>query len=516
MKKLPIGIQTFEEIIKKGYLYVDKTKQIYDLVTEGKVYFLSRPRRFGKSLFCSILEEIFKGNKELFKDLWIYDSDYKWESYPVIRIDMSRIRCKNADDFERKLFNKMKEIAQENGLKSDDDFSPDELLAFIIKNLSKKNKVAVIVDEYDKPILDHITDIKIAGEIRNVLRGFYGQLKSLDEYLKFVFLTGVTKFSKTSVFSGLNNLKDLTFDERASDLFGYTQKELEFYFKDCIKKMASKHQTSKTQVMLLLKTWYNGYRFSKKNEKVYNPFSILLSLDAFDFQNYWFETGTPTFLIELINKQNYKISELESVEVGPIELGSFDIEALYPLTVFYQTGYLTIIDYIKKSGNYRLSYPNLEVKNSFLQLLIKSSTKYREADIRNYYASLQTALEESDVESFIKTMKIFYANIPYTSQDKQKEQDYQLLFYAMLKLLGFTIVVEEPTNIGRIDAVITMNDYIYVIELKVDKSAKLALRQIEGKKYYEKYMRSGKKLIAVGINFDSNEKNISDFEIKEL
>ncbi|MFH1643866.1 MAG: AAA family ATPase [bacterium] len=516
MKKFPIGIQTFEKIIKGDYLYIDKTKPIYDVINSGTTFFISRPRRFGKSLLCSILEEIFKGNKELFKNLWIYNSDYKWPSHPVIRIDMSRIRCRNAEDFEKRLLNKMKEIANENEIESPDDFLPDELLALIIKKLAKKNTVAVIVDEYDKPLLDHITDIKVAEEIRDVLRGFYGQLKSLDEHLKFVFLTGVTKFSKTSVFSGLNNLKDLTFDERAADLFGYTQKELEFYFKDSIKKMAAKQQTSATQALLMLKTWYNGYRFSKKKEKVYNPYSILLSLDALDFKNYWFETGTPTFLIELIKKQNYKIKELESVDVGPIELGSFDIEALYPLTVFYQTGYLTIADYIEKTGNYRLSYPNLEIKNSFLQLLIKGSTNYREADIRNYYADLYAALEEKNVESFVNTMKIFYANIPYTVQDKQKEQNYQLLFYAMLKLLGFTIVVEEPTNIGRIDAVIKIKNYIYVFEFKVDQDAKKALNQIENKKYYEKYKEQDKILIAVGINFDSKAKNITDFKIKEL
>ncbi len=516
MKKLPIGIQTFEEIIKGDYLYVDKTKQIYNIITTGKTFFISRPRRFGKSLLCSTLDQIFKGNKELFKDLWIYNSDYKWESYPVIRIDMSRIGHKTAEDLEKNLTWKIGLIASEYGI--DVSSAPSLINKFekLIIELSKKNKVVVIIDEYDKPILDHITDIKTAEEIRNVLRGFYGQLKSLDEYLKFIFLTGVTKFSKTSIFSGLNNLYDLTFDEEATTLFGYTQKEVDFYFKDRMKSLAAKYETSINQISLKLKDWYNGYRFSKKREKVYNPLSIMTCLKKKDFENYWFETGTPTFLVELIKKQNYKIKELETVDVGPIELGSFDIEALYPLTVFYQTGYLTITDYNERSGNYQLSYPNLEVKNSFLQLLIKSSTKYREADIRNYYASLQTALEENNVESFIKTMKIFYANIPYIAQDKQKEQDYQLLFYAMLKLLGFTIVVEEPTNIGRIDAVITMNDYIYVIELKVDKLAKLALRQIEDKKYYEKFMRSGKKLVAVGINFDSKEKNISGFEVKQF
>ena len=516
MKKLPIGIQTFEEIVEDGYLYVDKTKIIYDLVTGGKTYFISRPRSFGKSLLCSTLEEILKGNKELFKGLWIYDSDYQWEPNPVISISMQKTKHNSHEEFEKWLAWKVESIGEENGINVENIPTIPAKVSCLLKELSKKNKVAIIIDEYDKPILDHIVDIEVANKIRETLRGFYSTFKDLDRYISFILLTGVSKFSKTSIFSGLNNLKDLTFDERISSLFGYTQKELELYFEDRIKKLASKYKTSKTQALHLLKAWYNGYRFSKKKETVYNPFSILLSLDAFDFNNYWFETGTPTFLIKLIKEQDYRIKDLEYVEVGPSDLSSFEIEDLYPLTVFYQTGYLTIVDFIERSGNYRLSFPNKEVKDSFLQLLIKISTKYREAAIRNYSASLRDALDDNDMDAFIKTIKIFYAEIPYTVQDKQKEQHYQLWFYALLKLLGFTIVVEEPTNIGRIDAVIEMKKYIYVFEFKVGKSAVEAIKQIKDKKYFEKYARHNKKLVATGINFSMKEKNISDWICKEI
>lgn len=519
MKKLPIGIQTFEEIIKEDYLYVDKTKQIYDIITTGKTYFISRPRRFGKSLLCSTLEQVFIGNKELFKGLWIYNSEYSWESHPVIRIDMSKIAHETPGSLELGLHDRIDDVAEDYDISLASRKTLQGKFLKLVKTLSKKNKVVIIVDEYDKPILDHITDIELAEKMRDALRNFYTMFKALDEYLKFVFLTGVTKFSKTSVFSGLNNLYDLTFSDKASTLFGYTQKELEFYFRDRIIKLASKHQTSKTQAILQLKDWYNGYRFIEYGKKVYNPFSILLVLSEFKFKNYWFETGTPTFLIQLIKKQNYKIQELESVEVGPEDLSSFEIEDLYPLTVFYQTGYLTIIDYNERSGNYRLSYPNKETKSSFLRLLIKSNTSYKEAALRNFALSLRDSLEENNIDTFIQTMKSFYANIPYTVQTKQNEQHYQFLFYALLTFLGFNIITEDVTNIGRIDAVIKIGNYIYIFEFKINQTAGKALKQIDEKKYYQKYLApeyKRKKIVAVGVNFDMKEKNISDWDVFEI
>ncbi|MFH1643669.1 MAG: AAA family ATPase, partial [bacterium] len=261
MKNLPIGIQTFEEIINNHYLYIDKTKQIYDIITTGKAYFLSRPRRFGKSLLCSTLEQIFKGNKELFRDLWIYNSDYKWEAHPVISISMPKTSRGCPGEFEKWLNEKISDTAKENSIDIGASQTIQSSFSKIIKELSKKNKVVIIIDEYDKPILDNISDLKSAEKTREILRNFYSTFKDLDQYLKFIFLTGVTRFSKVSLFSGLNNLYDLTIGEEAATLFGYTQKEVEFYFNDYVESIAKKHNTSKTQIFLQLKNWYNGYSF---------------------------------------------------------------------------------------------------------------------------------------------------------------------------------------------------------------------------------------------------------------
>lgn len=516
MKKLPIGIQTFEEIINGGYLYVDKTKQIYDIVTGGKTYFISRPRRFGKSLLCSTLEEVFKGNKELFKGLWIYDSDYDWEPHPVIRIDMSKIAHKTPEELELALHEKINTIAERNSINITNYQSISGKFEKILYELSKKNKVAIIIDEYDKPILDNITNIEVADKVRDVLRNFYTLFKNLDQYLKFIFLTGVTQFSKTSIFSGLNNLKEISLNKKYADLLGYTQEELESFFKNYIIEASKELDVSKDEVLKKLKHWYNGYCFVEDACKVYNPFSILLFFDEFKFKNYWFKSGTPTFLMKLIKEKDYDAEDLEVVELNASEIDSFDVETLPLFTTLFQTGYLTIVGYDEETENYKLSFPNEEVRKSFLQHLLASLTKYQIAKISKDIVALRKALQRNDIDSFVFVLKIFFANIPYTVQDKQKEQDYQFLFYAMLKLFGFAIIVEEPTNIGRIDAVITMNNYIYIFEFKINQSAQKALQQIEDKKYYEKYLRSGKKIVSVGINFDTKEKNISGFEVKEI
>ncbi len=516
MKQLPIGIQTFEKIIKGNYLYVDKTKQIYDIVSGGTTYFISRPRRFGKSLLCSTLEEVFRGNKELFKGLWIYDSNYSWEPHPVIRVSMPKTKYDSPELFEKWLNEMVDDIAKESSIDVGQNRTLPSKFSTIIKALSKKNKVVIIIDEYDKPILDNITNIEIADKMRDVLSSFYSTFKDLDQYLKFIFLTGITQFSKTSIFSGLNNLKNITINEKYSDLLGYTQEELESFFKNYIVEASNKLGVSKDEVLKKLKDWYNGYCFVENSSKVYNPFSILLFFDEYKFKNYWFKSGTPTFLMELIKEKDYDSEDLEVVELNAAEIDSFDIETLPLFTTLFQTGYLTIVGYDEETENYKLSFPNEEVRKSFLQHLLASITKYQIAKISKDVVALRKALQRNDIDSFVFVLKIFFANIPYTVQDKQKEQDYQFLFYAMLKLFGFAIIVEEPTNIGRIDAVITMNDYIYIFEFKINQSAEKALQQIEDKKYYEKYLNSDKKVISVGINFDSKERNISDFVVKEI
>ncbi|MFH1644426.1 MAG: AAA family ATPase [bacterium] len=518
MKQPPIGIQTFEKIIKDDYLYVDKTKQIYDIITTGTTYFISRPRRFGKSLLCSTLEQIFKGNKELFKNLWIYDSDYQWESHPVIRIDMSKIRLNNTEDFEKKLFNQMREIAKDNNIDYTDYNSPEELLSAIIKNMSKKNKVVIIVDEYDKPILDHITNTQIAEKVRNILKSFYGQFKTLDEYLKFIFLTGVTRFSKMSVFSGLNNLRDLTFNEKAATLFGYTQKELEFYFEERIKICVTKQKTSKKQILLQLKDWYNGYSFVDGKQKVYNPFSILLSLDDYKFKNYWFETGTPTFLVNMIREKNFDYTDPKSFEATELQLGNFDINNINLKTLLFQTGYLTIDSYDQSLRKYHLKYPNNEVEESLLEVLLESFSGIDAVISDDTIIEITNALMKNDLNQFREIIYNFFASMPYTIQINH-EKYYQSIFYTLLRLLNIRIKVEVATNTGRIDSVVQIKDFIYIFEFKIDKSSTEALQQIEDKKYYQKFMSSkykDKKIIIVGVNFDTKQKNISDFSFKTI
>ncbi|MFH1644736.1 MAG: AAA family ATPase [bacterium] len=515
MKKLPIGIQTFEEIINNNYLYVDKTKQIYDVINSGKAFFISRPRRFGKSLLCSTLEEIFKGNKELFKGLWIYDSDYKWDEHPVIRIDMSSLVTDSPEEFKESLNRNIKNLASKHGIKIDNISHPKDRIKYLIEELSKKNKIVIIIDEYDKPILDNISDPTVAAKIRSILRGFYSTFKESDQYLKFVFLTGVTRFSKISIFSGLNNLYDLTFEKEAETLLGYTQKEVDFYFEERIKQFASEQKTSKTQILLQLKDWYNGYSFFDGEKKVYNPFSILLALKSFNFRNYWFETGTPTFLLDLIKEKGFDHMDPKSFEATEIDLSNFEIETLPVKTTLFQTGYLTIIGFNQERRRYYLDYPNFEVKESFLELLLCSMTTIEQVAVDDTFHDLANALKNNNLEEFISVLKNFYSQIPYTIQNTN-EKYYQSIFFIILRLLGIKVEVEITTNMGRIDALVTVKNNLYIFEFKINQDAKKALLQIMDKKYYEGYLKRNKIINLVGINFDTKQKNIANWEHKKL
>ena len=378
MKSLPLGIQTFEEIIKNKHIYVDKTKHIYDLIKQGKCYFLSRPRRFGKSLLCSTLEQVFIGNKELFKSLWIYNSDYDWKPYPVIRFDMSSIPKQTCENFADGLLRAVQKIAKTNKIEYDLNLAPGELLQHIINTLAIKHdtRVVIIVDEYDDPILEHIDNDKMAGEIKEILRNFYKIFKSSDEYIKFVFITGITRFSRVSIFSGLNQLEDITMASRASSLLGYTQNELESYLEQHIKDAAEKRNETVDEVLQLIRHWYNGYRFSKKVLSVYNPFSVMSYLKAVtidddpDFTNYWFKTGTPTFLIKLMGKTGSNYAGIEPVRVTQEDLEDFNISTLPIKTILYQAGYLTISEFSRMDQQYTIDFPNYEVRESWKKLIL--------------------------------------------------------------------------------------------------------------------------------------------------
>ncbi len=496
MKRLPIGIQTFRDIVQNDYLYVDKTEKVFDLVRNPKgVYFLSRPRRFGKSLLISTLNEIFEGNKELFKGLWIYEADYAWEKHPVVRIDFSKSKARNSDELINYIVYQLDKTAQLYGITLEQtqyDIKFDELLT----KLSGINKVVVLIDEYDKPIIDNIENKELAIELREILKGFYTIIKACDEYIRFVLLTGVSKFSKAGVFSGLNNLKDLSMGMRYSSLLGITREEMEDSFKDQIDRFAETENVSNAELVKKITYWYDGFCFSGTCEKVFNPFSMLLLFDNARFSNYWFESATPSFLIKLMKEKDFDIMRLKEMEVREESFGAYELENLAALPLLFQTGYLTIKEYDKTFMTYILGYPNFEVENSFQYALLNS---YSNMHVDGYLIDLIRTLRNDDFETFFDTLRIFFADIPYDLHIK-KEKYYQTVFYLIFSLIGLKVEAEVKTNKGRIDAVIIDKD-IYIFEFKFNGDKDRALKQIKDKKYFEKYQGEGEKIYLFGVEF---------------
>lgn len=509
MKRLPIGIQTFRDIIFNDYLYVDKTEKIFDLVNNPKgVYFLSRPRRFGKSLLISTLNEIFEGEKELFKELRIYRSDYSWEKYPVVRIDFSKEKAENKDDLKGFILYQLKNIADKYGISLTRDQyyeAFDELLT----KLSAINKVVVLIDEYDKPIIDNIENKELAVELREILKGFYTIIKACDEHIRFVLLTGVSKFSKAGVFSGLNNLKDISMNVGYSSLLGITQQEMKSCFKKYIDQFLESENIDKSELIKKITYWYDGFCFSRSCEKVFNPFSMLLLFDNAEFGNYWFESATPSFLIKLMKEKNFDVKKMQGLEVREENLSVYEIENLSAVPLLFQTGYLTIKEYDNDFMTYRLGYPNFEVENSFQYALLRSYS-YTETD--GYLISLIRALRNDDFETFFDTLRIFFADIPYDLQIK-KEKYYQTVFYLIFSLIGLKVEAEVKTNKGRIDAVIIDKD-VYIFEFKFNGDKDNALRQIKEKKYFEKYQGTGKEIYLFGVEFA--DRNVGEWVVENL
>ena len=508
IKKLPIGIQTFEKLIKGNHLYIDKTELIYRLINNGFAYFLSRPRRFGKSLLISTLDEIFKGNKELFKDLWIYESDYEWKEFPVIRIDFSKQGAENKEDLKRHIKEQLDVVAY----KYDIELSrPDYYSRFeeLIAKLGSIGKVVILIDEYDKPLIDHITETDAAIGMREVLKGFYTIIKAMDAHVRFVLLTGVSKFSKAGVFSGLNNLNDISMTADHSALLGITQNELEYYFEDRISNMAEEENIEPKALLEEIKHWYNGYCFSEKCTQVYNPYSTLMLFDHRSFRNYWFETGTPSFLVNLMQKQSFKLHDIHK-ETDTMSFSTYEIERLRLTPLLFQCGYLTIKAFNKDRMLYTLDYPNFEVKNSFLTYIANFFSNYENSKGAVY--EMTDALKTGSFDQFFQILKTFFANIDYDLH-LNYEKYYQTIFYVVFQLIGLNIKAEVKTNIGRIDAVID-GEAIYLFEFKFNGTKEEALSQIIKKEYLVKYLGQGKPVFAVGVAFV--DKNIKDWEIKEL
>ncbi len=418
MKKLPLSIQTFRDFTEENYIYVDKTEAIHDLFARGgKYYFLSRPRRFGKSLLISTLSELFSGNKELFKGLWIYDK-IEWTAHPVIHIDFSKIDFENPEKLKESIKKFLNKTAISHGVSLDEENTYKECFVELIEKLSAKGKVVILVDEYDKPLIEYIEAEKIetAKEIRQVLKNFYGVIKGMDAYLRFVFITGVSKFSKVSVFSDLNNLRDITLSKPFAALLGYTETELKQYFDPYMTQLAAETGISKKQLAIEIRQWYNGYSWDGKNF-VYNPFSILNLFTEKNFGNFWFASGTPTFLIKSIKRDQSEIREFEDLPVKSYIFDSYDIENMDIAALLFQTGYLTIKEIstqgITKVKTYHLSYPNKEVRDSFLTYLFG---EYSQKDVifsSRFLKRINELVKAGDIEGFIAEIKSLFASIPY-------------------------------------------------------------------------------------------------------
>ena len=507
MKILPIGTQTFEKLRKSNAVYVDKTEHIYNLISTGSVYFLSRPRRFGKSLLISTFKELFKGNKELFEGLYIYD---KWDwakKYPVIHLDFAEITYSNSDELKSSL-NKFVELtAEDNNVVIDKELPLSMKFAQLIERLHKKagERVVILVDEYDKPLIDNLSKEGIYAEVKRTLHDFYQVIKASDEHERFVFMTGVSQFSGLSIFSGLNNLNNITMDNKYGGICGYSQEELESSFKEYIESVSQEMGMIREGVLSLIKRWYNGYSWDAKTF-VYNPFSTLLFFDKKEFKGYWFETGTPTFLIEQIKKRNDIEAFAERREVGMESLKGDGSDKIETTALLFQTGYLTIKK--KEVDNYGLQYtinfPNMEVKNAFLSSLMKEYAVRESEEINGINKKIGKALKEKKGEDLGKSLSELFANIPY-DLTTEKESYYHSLFLLAGRMSGYEVEGEVHTNKGRIDAVLKKEKEIIIVEIKYSKEKSTGemieegLNQIKERKYYEKY--EGNDVSMLGIAF---------------
>jgi len=513
VKKLPIGIQTFSEIREEGHCYVDKTPLIHQLVETGKYYFLSRPRRFGKSLLVSTLQAAFSGRQDLFTGLFL-EKNWDWKIiYPVITIGFGRGITESRTVLTGRIYAQLEENASLYNITLDQKDLANRF-AELIQKLHKKytHRVVILIDEYDKPILDNIDRLDIAAEIREGLKDFYSVIKDSDAHVKFAFLTGVSKFSKVSLFSGLNNLKDITLDSRYATLCGYTENDIHLVFADYLDGINFEQ----------LRLWYNGYNFL--GEKVYNPYDVLLYLDQRVFKNYWFETGSPGFLIKLIQQRQYAVPQLEKVVASETLLSSFDVEHIEIETLLFQTGYLTIENIIQQGSrvSYQLNYPNLEVKMSLMESVLNMLVQ-QPAEREKNLSLIYQALEQNNFEQLEQVFSAFFSAIPHDWYRKNQlagyEGYYASIVYCYFAALGLDVIAEDTTNKGRIDLTVKLERNVYLIEFKVENNnepTSKALEQIKTKNYQEKYQNQNLDIFLVGITFNKETKNITDFAWEQV
>ena len=528
--KYPIGIQDFESIVNGGYVYVDKTALIYKMVTEGKIYFLSRPRRFGKSLLVSTLEAYFRGKKDLFKGLAIDDLEKEWAEYPVFHLDFNGEDYTKSGKLEEKIVGAIETWEAEYGRDPYKKALGDRLI-YVLAQAAKRygRRAVVLIDEYDKPLLDVLDTgmtIDIEGNRllledhhRNLLKGFYSVFKAADADLQFVLLTGVTKFSQVSVFSGFNQPSDISLDARYESLCGITEEEMYRYFAEPIEQLAQKYQCTTDEMKLRLKLQYDGYHFSEDLTDIYNPFSILNAFDKKRIADYWFATGTPTYLIRLLNHTNENLNDLTGRYYDPSQFIDYKADVEKPLPMIYQSGYLTIKDCDLDMDTFLLDFPNDEVKKGFVTLVANNYLKTN-TDSGSWARDIVGALKVGDLEQLRKLLTSFLADIPYSMRRKETEREreryFHYTFYLLMRMVScYTVYTEKQQSEGRVDCIVETPNYIYIFEFKLDGTAAEALQQIEEKGYARLYEADARKLFKVGTVFSSETGTISEFKVAE-
>lgn len=512
MQKLPVGIQTFSEIIEQNYLYVDKTEHIFRLIDSGKYFFLSRPRRFGKSLLLDTINEIFDGNKRLFSGLWI-ENKIDWKPYPVIRIDFGKVV--NKDGYlKESLLSEINKNAVRLNVQTDSTLSPSLAFGNLLNNLCRehgKNKVILLIDEYDKALVDFIENETAFNENRDLLNGFYTNIKSYDACIKFALMTGVSKIGKMSLFSGLNNINDISLDADYANICGITQKELQENFEEYIIRLSKNLNKTVDSTNVLLKNWYNGYSWNGI-DTLFNPYSLLNVFQKNVFQNYWFDTGTPTILIKMVRHNQRLFDTFKNYVLGDSwSMSSFDPTSNDDIGLMFQTGYLTIKEKEENTDyaipSYKLGFPNQEVEHSFAKYLLAEYIKVSPELMTNDLGlPMRKALYESNLEEFIHVIKVAFSKIPYNLYIEQ-EAFYHSILMILMMTSGILMRSEEASSKGRSDLVLETPTNIYIFEFKVNKTANLALEQIEQKGYANPYLAANKEIIIVGINFKNRELN---------
>ena len=526
--KYPIGIQSFERIIKDGYVYVDKTDLIYQL-TRGSIYFLSRPRRFGKSLLISTLENYYLGKKELFKGLKIEALEKEWKTYPVFHLDFNGKNFLNERDLEDTLTGFVEE---QEALYGRDPYhnSIGDRFAYVLKSAHRQTglRCVVLVDEYDKPLLDVMgmpetirqnnVDITLEENHRNILKGFYSTFKLADNDLQFVLLTGVTKFSQISVFSGFNQPNDISMDNTFDTLCGITDEELEYYFHEQIKELADNNAYSYDEIREVLRRQFDGYHFGPRLKGVYNPFSILNTFSKMIIRDYWFRTGTPTYLVRLLQDNQENLNELTGKYYDESEFVDYRADREMPLPMIYQSGYLTIKDYDREMRTYLLDFPNNEVKNGFVTMTANNYLATRE-DTGSWVRSAVIALKRGELDKFKTLLTSFLASIPYTARRKENETEKERYFSYTLYLIFriascYITYIEKEQSLGRLDCCVETAKYVYIFEFKLDGSAEEALQQIEDRGYATEFLSSGKKIHKIGVNISSVTGTVAEWKTK--